>query len=288
MGSTTLSPGEREQRFRDVYDAAYADLLRFVRRRVHPTHAEDVVGDVMLVAWRRLDDVRQTLRPRAPGSSAWPARLSRTPGAARSGTMPSRYASPKSATTPRMPATTPISSPGGPTSPQHGRSSARLTKKRSLSPSSTGSPRPRRQQSWASHPPPFACGCPVPGAPCDGISAPPKATPSRPPRFREEPPMRQHRSDPRVTAALRHLDPAPRTGLTEEERERADAAFLASWPRPATSRSGSTRADCTGVRGAFCSLWVWQAPPQSPVSPSQESCSAGATPMDRGHRDPRP
>ncbi|NHA01130.1 sigma-70 family RNA polymerase sigma factor [Nocardioides sp. W3-2-3] len=40
-----------------LYDAAYVDLLRFVRRRVHPTHAEDVVGDVMLVAWRRLDDV---------------------------------------------------------------------------------------------------------------------------------------------------------------------------------------------------------------------------------------
>lgn len=57
MESSTSSPREREQRFRDVYDAAYVDLLRFARRRVHPTHAEDVVGDVMLVAWRRLDDV---------------------------------------------------------------------------------------------------------------------------------------------------------------------------------------------------------------------------------------
>lgn len=57
MDSITSSPQEREQRFREVYDAAYVDLLRFVRRRVHPTHAEDVVGDVMLVAWRRLDDV---------------------------------------------------------------------------------------------------------------------------------------------------------------------------------------------------------------------------------------
>ena len=47
----------REQRFRALYDAVYVDLLRFVRRRVHATHAEDVVGDVMLVAWRRLDDV---------------------------------------------------------------------------------------------------------------------------------------------------------------------------------------------------------------------------------------
>ena len=57
MESTSPSFGEREQRFKDLHDAAYVDLLRFVRRRVHPTHAEDVVGDVMLVAWRRLDDV---------------------------------------------------------------------------------------------------------------------------------------------------------------------------------------------------------------------------------------
>jgi RNA polymerase sigma-70 factor (ECF subfamily) len=57
MAPTTSSSQEREQRFRELYDAAYVDLLRFVRRRVHLTHAEDVVGDVMLVAWRRLDDV---------------------------------------------------------------------------------------------------------------------------------------------------------------------------------------------------------------------------------------
>jgi RNA polymerase sigma-70 factor (ECF subfamily) len=56
MDSRTPPP-EREQRFREIYDAAYVDLLRFVRRRVHATHAEDVVGDVMLVAWRRLDEV---------------------------------------------------------------------------------------------------------------------------------------------------------------------------------------------------------------------------------------
>ena len=57
MESTGSSSPEREQRFREIYDAVYADLLGFVRRRVHPTHAEDVVGEVMLVAWRRLDDV---------------------------------------------------------------------------------------------------------------------------------------------------------------------------------------------------------------------------------------
>lgn len=57
MDPMTSSAREREQRFRHLYDAAYVDLLRFVTRRVHPSHAEDVVGDVMLVAWRRLDDV---------------------------------------------------------------------------------------------------------------------------------------------------------------------------------------------------------------------------------------
>jgi RNA polymerase sigma-70 factor (ECF subfamily) len=61
MDSATSSQREREQRFREIYDAAYVDLLRFVRRRVHPTHAEDVVGEVMLVAWRRLDDVPDDL-----------------------------------------------------------------------------------------------------------------------------------------------------------------------------------------------------------------------------------
>lgn len=57
MNSTNALSREREQRFREMYDAVYVDLLRFVRRRVHPSHAEDVVGEVMLVAWRRLDDV---------------------------------------------------------------------------------------------------------------------------------------------------------------------------------------------------------------------------------------
>lgn len=64
MDPTPSAPPGREQRFRDLYDAAYVDLLRFVRRRVQPsqpTHAEDVVGEVMLVAWRRLDDVPDDL-----------------------------------------------------------------------------------------------------------------------------------------------------------------------------------------------------------------------------------
>jgi hypothetical protein len=37
--------------------------------------------------------------------------------------------------------------------------------------------------------------------------------------------MRRHTADTVITAALRHLDPAPGTDLTEAERDRADAAF---------------------------------------------------------------
>ena len=37
--------------------------------------------------------------------------------------------------------------------------------------------------------------------------------------------MRRHAADTVVTEALRHLDPAPRTDMTEAERERADAVF---------------------------------------------------------------
>lgn len=52
----SASPGA-EATFTALYDAVYPDLLRFVQRRVHATHAEDVVSDAFLVAWRRLDDL---------------------------------------------------------------------------------------------------------------------------------------------------------------------------------------------------------------------------------------
>lgn len=47
----------REARFRSLFDSAYPDLLRFVERRVHASHAEDVVADAFLVAWRRFDGI---------------------------------------------------------------------------------------------------------------------------------------------------------------------------------------------------------------------------------------
>lgn len=58
---------DREARFRALYADAYADVLRFAQRRVHPSHAEDVTADAFLIAWRRLDDA-----PRAPDDlRAW-------------------------------------------------------------------------------------------------------------------------------------------------------------------------------------------------------------------------
>jgi RNA polymerase sigma-70 factor (ECF subfamily) len=57
----------REDRFRALYADAYAAVLRFVQRRAHASHAEDVVADAFLVAWRRLDDAPE----RADDLRAW-------------------------------------------------------------------------------------------------------------------------------------------------------------------------------------------------------------------------
>ncbi|MFI1995399.1 RNA polymerase sigma factor [Actinoplanes sp. NPDC020271] len=69
----TLKP-DREQRFRALFADTYAEVLRFAQRRVHPSHAEDVVADAFLVAWRRLEE--------APGRAgdlrAWLFGIART------------------------------------------------------------------------------------------------------------------------------------------------------------------------------------------------------------------
>lgn len=56
MSNPSRAP-DREVRFTALYEAAYADLIRFAQRRAHHTHAEDIVAEAFLVAWRRLDDV---------------------------------------------------------------------------------------------------------------------------------------------------------------------------------------------------------------------------------------
>ena len=50
--------GERVERFRAVYDAAYPRLMAYALRRARTRDdAHDVVADTMLIAWRRLDDI---------------------------------------------------------------------------------------------------------------------------------------------------------------------------------------------------------------------------------------
>lgn len=51
------STPDREATFASLFEECYSDLLRFVQRRAGPDHAEDVVAEAFLVAWRRLDDL---------------------------------------------------------------------------------------------------------------------------------------------------------------------------------------------------------------------------------------
>lgn len=58
---------DRETRFRALHAEAYPAVLRFATRRVDPSHAEDVVADAFLVAWRRIED----LPPHPEDARAW-------------------------------------------------------------------------------------------------------------------------------------------------------------------------------------------------------------------------
>ncbi|WP_432906448.1 RNA polymerase sigma factor [Micromonospora matsumotoense] len=52
---------DAEAAFRELFEAAYDDLLVFVERRTDFALADDVVAETFLVAWRRLDDVPGSL-----------------------------------------------------------------------------------------------------------------------------------------------------------------------------------------------------------------------------------
>ncbi|MGB7859286.1 MAG: sigma-70 family RNA polymerase sigma factor [Acidimicrobiia bacterium] len=52
MGSTT----DQRQRFEEIVGEVFDPLQRFLRRRLQPADADDVLSDVLLVLWRRLDD----------------------------------------------------------------------------------------------------------------------------------------------------------------------------------------------------------------------------------------
>ncbi|MBF9134081.1 sigma-70 family RNA polymerase sigma factor [Plantactinospora sp. S1510] len=55
--------GGRADRFRSLHLGTYADLLRFVERRVPGSEAEDVVSTVFMTAWRRFDELPDDARP---------------------------------------------------------------------------------------------------------------------------------------------------------------------------------------------------------------------------------
>lgn len=52
-----LTEQDRRRRFEDVVGSVYVPLQRYLLRRTDVTTAEDVLGDVLLVLWRRADDI---------------------------------------------------------------------------------------------------------------------------------------------------------------------------------------------------------------------------------------
>ncbi|MEX2556077.1 MAG: sigma-70 family RNA polymerase sigma factor [Actinomycetota bacterium] len=58
--------GEREDRFTRLFASAYGPLWAYARRRVPASDVDDIVAEVLTVAWRRLDHV-----PDDESSLAW-------------------------------------------------------------------------------------------------------------------------------------------------------------------------------------------------------------------------
>lgn len=51
------SDAHRRERFEALVGAVYVPLQRYLRRRTDIASADDVLGDVLLVMWRRADDI---------------------------------------------------------------------------------------------------------------------------------------------------------------------------------------------------------------------------------------
>ncbi|MFF5207901.1 RNA polymerase sigma factor [Streptosporangium sp. NPDC000396] len=53
-----MGPPDPEQRFEEIYNAHYPDLLAYVRRRTDtPDDAADAIAETFTTAWRRRDDI---------------------------------------------------------------------------------------------------------------------------------------------------------------------------------------------------------------------------------------
>lgn len=52
-----------DDEFTVVYRACYADVLRFIRRRVEVDDADEVAAEVFTIAWRRWSDAPADMRP---------------------------------------------------------------------------------------------------------------------------------------------------------------------------------------------------------------------------------
>ncbi|MFA4840418.1 MAG: sigma-70 family RNA polymerase sigma factor [Agrococcus sp.] len=58
-----MTDAERERRMRDLVVLVADPLRRYLRRRTDAATADDVIGDTLLVCWRRLDEVPDDALP---------------------------------------------------------------------------------------------------------------------------------------------------------------------------------------------------------------------------------
>jgi RNA polymerase sigma-70 factor, ECF subfamily len=64
MNEEVSSDQGRRRRFETIADEVFEPLQRYLRRRTHPNDAQDVLSEVLLTVWRRIDD--------APAAGALP------------------------------------------------------------------------------------------------------------------------------------------------------------------------------------------------------------------------
>lgn len=52
---------ERRTAFREIFEATFEDLSRFVARRIDSDFCDDVISETFLVAWRRFDELPRAI-----------------------------------------------------------------------------------------------------------------------------------------------------------------------------------------------------------------------------------